>query len=142
MLENLELLKGSKELITQNLNQLTEIDRTFFNDLASYSESFLYDLKDKFELSQLVFKDSNLIGYAILSRKETTIHIHKFVIKSEFSSKGYGKMLMVKLQETLINEKLTLKVEKSNLNAIIFYLKKKFIFTMSMNEYYVMEYGQ
>ena len=142
MLENLELLKGSKELITKNLNQLTEIDRTFFKDLAWNSESFLYDLKDKFELSQLVFKDSNLIGYAILSRKETTIHIHKFVIKSEFSSKGYGKMLMIKLQESLINEKLSLKVEKSNLNAIIFYLKKKFIFTMSMNEYYIMEYGQ
>ena len=101
MLENLELLKGSKELITKNLNQLTEIDRTFFKDLAWNFESFLYDLKDKFELSQLVFKDSNLIGYAILSRKETTIHIHKFVIKSEFSSKGYGKMLMIKLQESL-----------------------------------------
>lgn len=142
MFEKVELVKGSKELITQYLNQLIEIDRKCFTHLSWDSDAFLCDLSDKFELSKLIFEDSILIGYTILSRKEMTIHIHKFVIKSEFSSKGYGKFVMQSIQDKLNNQKLSLKVDKSNIKAIIFYLKKKFIFTSSMNDYYIMEYGQ
>lgn len=140
MAVNVEFIKGNKEFITHYLKELIDIDHKYFKDLAWGSDAFLYDLDDKFELSQLIFENSILIGYAILSRKESAIHIHKFAIKPEFSSKGYGKLLMEKLQNLYLNEKISLKVEKSNIDAIIFYLKKKFIFTSSLNEYYVMEY--
>ena len=141
MLENLEIKKGSKELIIDNLEELVSIDKNWFFNLAWNEEAFLSDLSSKFETSQLLFYQNQLIGYAIVSKKEIAFHLHKFVIHPEFKSMGVGQFLIETLLEKIKFQPLTLKVEIGNLNAIIFYLKKKFIFTEKSGDYYHMIYN-
>jgi ribosomal protein S18 acetylase RimI-like enzyme len=141
MLESIEIKKGSKELITDNLEKLISIDTICFFNLAWNKDAFLSELPSKFESSLLLFNHEHLEGYAIVSKKENTFHLHKFVVNPIFNSQGFGQILMDNLLDQINYKTLTLKVEVSNINAIVFYLKKKFIFTEKLEDYYQMIYN-
>ena len=140
MENSLEIKKGSRILINENIETLTSIDRSCFSELSWNEEAFISELPSKFESSLLLFEGGDLVGYGIVSQKEKAFHLHKFVINPSLKSKGLGQFLMDNLLEHNNYQPLTLKVEISNIDAIIFYLKKKFIFTEKSGDYYHMIY--
>jgi ribosomal protein S18 acetylase RimI-like enzyme len=141
MAEDLEIKKGSRILINENIESLKAIDKNCFSELSWNEDAFISELPSKFESSLLLFSEKQLVGYGIVSKKEGAFHLHKFVINPNLKSKGLGKLLMDSLLEHINYQSLTLKVEVSNIDAIIFYLKKKFIFTEKSGDYYHMLYN-
>ncbi len=138
MTENLEIKKGSRILINENIDSLIAIDKKCFSDLSWNKEAFLSELSLKFESSLLLFIGKQVVGYGIVSKKGKIFHLHKFVINPTYKSKGFGQLLLDNLFKQVKNKPLTLKVEVSNIDAIVFYLKRKFIFTEKSGDYYYM----
>jgi ribosomal protein S18 acetylase RimI-like enzyme len=90
---------------------------------------FLLELPGKWELSQIGFQNSTIIGFCIASRKGNTAHIHRFVVAKEFRSRGYGEKLInyfASVVKKYALNSITLKVANTNNRAIDFYLQHNF----------------
>jgi ribosomal protein S18 acetylase RimI-like enzyme len=70
----------------------------------------------------------------IISEKESSLHLHKIVVKKNSRGKGIGRMLLQNLEE--IGEKsVTLKVGIENVDAKKFYASLNYIKICEVNGY-------
>lgn len=101
-------------------------------------DHFLLPLNKKWEASFYVEDESTrLIGFLIVSEKEATTHIHKFVVDSNWQRKGLGtEMLHYVLKNT--RRPVTLKVDSQNDKAISFYKKHGFSISQEVKGLYEM----
>lgn len=95
-------------------------------------ENLLADRPAKWLLSLLARKQDVLVGYVICSQPQAdTIHIHHFVVGSEWRSRGVGAGLLDALIHSAYQRqitRITLKVYKRNTTAIAFYQSHGFTF--------------
>lgn len=92
-------------------------------------KNFLIEKDLKFNLSLVISKENEIIGYIIASQKNSTAYIHKFMIKKEFRSFGIGSKLLKEFERNALKYNLysiELSVIEDNTNAIKFYLKNNF----------------
>ena len=135
---DLKLEIGTIEMVTKFLDQLITIDHSHFGNESWSNESFLSPLPEKFSNSLIMLDENKVIGYAIVSKKENNFHIHRFVISKQLIARGYGKKLLDHLEKKCSYSTLSLKVNKQNIKAIIFYLCQDFKFNQAQNNYYLM----
>jgi len=88
-------------------------------------EHFMIDLPGKWEYSLVAVGAKNdVIGYVIASKKDSNIHIHKFMIKKSLRGLAIGKKLLTELCNRCMDARIktvTLKVYQDNVRAIGFY---------------------
>jgi ribosomal protein S18 acetylase RimI-like enzyme len=93
-------------------------------------QHFLLDLPAKWVYSLVALDASGkIIGYVIASKKDSHIHIHKFMIEKTVRCLGLGRELLAYLCNKCIDgniEAISLKVYKDNTRAIKFYEKYGF----------------
>lgn len=98
-------------------------------------DNLLFDLPEKWALSFVVWP--GLTAYAVLSRKETGVHLHHLAVSPNIRGNGLGARM---LAECLYRGVRTLKVHRTNRGAIRFYERHGFEFT-SGGEYRWMRLG-
>jgi ribosomal-protein-alanine N-acetyltransferase len=135
----LKILK--KKFLMTHLNEFEDIliglpfekDKTF---------NFSIELKRKWDFSLVaVNSDCSILGYLIASEKDTSVHIHKFMVNSNYRGQKIGDKLLSKFESICIKNNrsiISLKVHNDNTRAINFYIKNNFVI-VSKNEYYYME---
>ena len=60
-------------------------------------KSYLKELPDKWELSQIAFHGENPVGYALCSRKGDILWLHRLVVDVQQRSRGIGEALLAEL---------------------------------------------
>ena len=124
----------TKELLISRLNEIIEISKEAIPGENWSEENYLYDLPRKWELSRVVIVDDKIVGYTIISEKESSLHLHKIVVKKNSRGKGIGRMLLQNLEE--IGEKsVTLKVGIENVDAKKFYASLNYLKICEGNGY-------
>ncbi|WP_461208440.1 GNAT family N-acetyltransferase [Desulfocurvus sp. DL9XJH121] len=62
-------------------------------------DNFLRDLPGKWDLSFAVFLNSDLVGYAVLSNKDSrTVHLHHFMLRSDCRGEGLGGLMLAEVE--------------------------------------------
>lgn len=91
-------------------------------------EHFLMDLEGKWQYSAGIESSGILVAFLIASLKKNSIHIHKFMVRKDYRSKGIGKLLLDQFLTNLPRNlnSVSLKVYKENKRAIEFYLSNDF----------------
>ena len=115
----------NKQLLMDHLNEMIAMAHRNISDEYWASEHFLHELKDKWRLSFLVFEKNNLIGFLIASRKENSVHIHKFIVDEKMQRNGVGGLMLEHLLHS-VDDTVTLKVSIGNVKALSFYEKHGF----------------
>lgn len=90
---------------------------------------FLVELPDKWKYSLAVEDDNDLIGYIIASKKESSVHIHKFMISNNFQRRGIGTKLLQHFESLINNDsnfRISLFTSRFNGKAADFYKKNNF----------------
>lgn len=107
------------------------------------AENFLADRPDKWRLSFALWRGSELIGYAILSRKAAhQIHLHHLMVSKPNRSQGLGERLVREFLSRCCAARadiVTLKTQRTNSGAIRFYERFGFAKTGIDGDYVVME---
>lgn len=85
-------------------------------------ENLLTDLPDKWQLSFAMWPGP--VGYAILSRKPSGVHLHHLAVREELRNQGLGSRMIA---ECLARGVVTLKVHHANAGAIRLYQKHGFV---------------
>lgn len=131
----------SREFLDRQIDRFISMLHENLEDEYWTAEHFLSELPSKWHLSTYALsKEGNILGYAIISDKGRTIHIHKFVVDRQVQSLGIGKAILDRLM-SLTHKDITLKVKHDNARAVSFYRHNGFIvsdntdifYTMSMN---------
>lgn len=130
--------KASQKAILQNIERLIEIDKSYFFTESWDRNAFIAKMPFKFRDSLLLFYKEELIGYAIVSDKEESCHVHRLVIHNKFVSKGFGKKLLNEMQFNKNQKSISLKVHIENIKAINFYSREGFITQEKIGCYYKM----
>ena len=114
----------------------------FFNTNQSNQKHFRYYKNRDFNVTKnhlktLIFKENDeILGYGHLDKENDIIWLG-IMVSDNHIGKGIGNQIMDKLLEN-INDEIYLTVDIQNINAIILYLKKKFIFQEKKETYYIM----
>ena len=132
---------ASKSLIEENSEDLVNIDKYYFNKEGWNRDAFLSEIEGKFENSLLLFDNGKVIGYSIISKRDYGFHWHKLVLHHEYTAQGLGKKFFIELMKKLANEKITLKVDITNVNTVIYHLKNGALFVNKSGQYYTMAYN-
>jgi len=87
------------------------------------AENLLRDLPEKWQRSRVIRREQSPIGYAILSRKPQSVHVHHLIVGPNHRGAGLGDALLQDAMHQSRDAKLplTLKVHESNNQAIEFY---------------------
>jgi len=138
MVMEYRMVELTKDYLASRLDEFIDMCHNNIPDEYWQAEHFLSDLKNKWRLSSLLLgQEEQLIGFLIASEKETSVHIHKFVIDKSFQGEGLGRRLLGEL-ETKAHKSLTLKVALANVSAVSFYLKNGFEISGQQDEMYLM----
>ena len=105
-------------------------------------EEFLLDLPAKWDLSFALWQDAQPIGYAILSQKSAPqVHLHHFMIARENRGQGFGARMVSEMTDraqSIGANLLTLKVDKLNTAAHLFYSRNGFSYHGEEGSFWVM----
>src|SRR4051812_14355075 len=117
-----------KDFLQANLDEFLSIDRDFPGGSWS-AANFLAELPRKWELSIALVIENTMAGFIIASKKEDAVHIHRFTLRTDSRSRGFGEQLLREFAHHCkrLNEfSISLKVASDNLQAISFYKKHLF----------------
>ncbi|GEM_PF-374019 len=118
------------------------IQNQVFNSInrqAINEDDILYEKYQKYYISEgcIFIKYKNLhIGYGQLINKDNKIYIANFGILPKYRNRGYGKLLLrhiINIAHSLGNDKIYLKCDEENVDAIKLYLSEGF---NDINMYY------
>lgn len=125
----MEIKLLSKDFLEKNVQSFIDV-LSEFNEEYWTEQEFLIDLPLKWSSSIVAVEGQSIAGYIIVSRKQASYHIHKFMVNAKFRSKGLGKKMFGYLTNNIINEGnvvITLKVYLHNSRAIKFYQNLSFV---------------
>ena len=130
----------TRELMLQRVHDFVRLAKSNIEGEYWESDNFLAELKNKWVVSLLVKDEAKkIVAFLIASEKESSTHIHKFVVDLSVRQLGVGTMLFDELKRKSAKA-ITLKVQKDNEDAIQFYLKKGFVVVGSQNDMHLMTY--
>ena len=104
-------------------------------------ENLMSERPSKWDLSVVVVSNGCPVGYGICSDRETSAHVHHFVVSPECRSRGVGKLLLRRLAAKALDagfERMTLKVHTPNERAVRFYENNSMKITGEENGLYWM----
>jgi ribosomal protein S18 acetylase RimI-like enzyme/O-antigen ligase len=110
------------------LPRLMSIDATTMGQTWG-SANWLWELPEKWELSWMMFREQEPVGFIVASRKESALHIHRFAIAQHDRDRGLGTQLLgvaVRHGVTRGCQTITLKVDSQNEAALRFYQRLGF----------------
>lgn len=118
------------EHIQQHLNQLKEIAADIPKEAWDISE-YLFELPEKWHYSVIAFDEKHQVaGFIIASKKDASVHIHKYAVHPHYRSQNLGRYLLAilekKVRQSFHLPVITLYVDKSNERAISFYVREGF----------------
>jgi ribosomal protein S18 acetylase RimI-like enzyme len=93
------------------LKDLLDIEKDFLRGKWT-KENFLMYLPMKKELSFQISRNGRSIGFCVASKKDDTVHIHRFMIHRDFRQEGKGKFMfweIVKRAKRIGANKISLK---------------------------------
>ena len=124
-----QILPLTRRQARRNLRWLMEIDAQTIGEPWG-PEQWLKDLDEKWELSRIILRGREPIGFIVASLKGQAIHIHRLAIKDLYRGQGHGAELLREVAG-IGNERslstLTLKVSKENEQALGFYQRLGFL---------------
>ncbi len=123
---DLQLLSKSK--LMDYLRRLEIIDADMLGEPWGQAQ-WLMDLPGKWELSWILLREAQPIGFLIASRKESAHHIHRLAVAANERSQGWGGVLMSVAARRALEQgcpNITLKVHQANPGAIAFYTRLGF----------------
>ncbi len=127
--------KLDKKTLTKNIikiNKITKIGNWKFKD-------FNINLPSKWEKSLLAInKDNDILGYAIVSKKRKSLHIHLLMVSDRFKRSGIGTKLIDEISSST-KSNLTVKTFTHLRSTIKFYLKNKFKIVSSNHKITILE---
>lgn len=92
------------------------------------TEHLLADRPEKWLRSIVAFSEGRPAGWAVVSRRAESSHLHHLVVAPAMRGKGIGTALMaILLERNRDAEKMTLKVHASNAAAARFYRRLGFV---------------
>ena len=98
-------------------------------------------LKKLFNSKNLIKIQKIMSNHFILTKlPEKSLYIDTIVLNKKFQSKGYGSVIVNRIISKSKFKKISLHVNKTNKNAIYFYLKNKFYIFDENNNYYSLVY--
>lgn len=142
MTDFFEIKQLSREYLEENiddfLNILKDIPKEYWD-----KNNFLVDLPRKWDFS-IYIKNlrQEIIGYIIASEKGNGVHIHKFMIEKNFRNQNLGQKLLkflINLSKKSNKNFITLKVDKENLKALMFYKRENFKVISESDNLYTMK---
>ncbi|MCD4795124.1 MAG: GNAT family N-acetyltransferase [Bacteroidales bacterium] len=135
----MKIIAISKQFLEKNINDFIDILKDIPHEYWE-KENFLAELPLKWNFSYVLLNKDLIDGYIIASKKETKIHIHKFMIKKKLRNLGFGKSLLSHFIEetTQTFDGISLKVYKDNYKAINFYFKNNFYIANQSDELFYM----
>jgi len=120
------ILTLSHAYLQEHVDDFIHMLNDNLNDEYWNAEHFLSDLNKKWIYSSYATVPSGtLTGFLIASEKETSVHIHKFVVDQPYHGKGLGGKMLDHLKNQT-NKPITLKVNRDNQQAWTFYSRKGF----------------
>lgn len=125
---DLELQPLSKRKLAEHLRRLEAIDADTLGELWGEAQ-WLLDLPGKWELSRMLLRGAQPVGFLIASRKKSALHIHRLAVAADERGQGLGGMLMASAAEAALEQgcpDITLKVHRTNAGAIAFYTRLGF----------------
>lgn len=131
----------SPEMVRSNIDALIAVAADVPGEYWT-EENFLVDLPKKWVLSFGVWRQSGLIGYAILSERcPQQIHLHHFMISAAERGHGHGAHMVAEMVDRCRASQarlLTLKTPMDNHGAIRFYKRYGFSETDEQGSFVVM----
>ena len=110
--------------IERQLDALLRIDATLGTDPWTDRE-FRLDLPEKFRHSHWALDEEGApVGFAVVSRKGESVHVHRLVVEPARRGEGIGRTLLRAVAESACTAGLghvTLKVSPTNVAAVRFY---------------------
>jgi ribosomal protein S18 acetylase RimI-like enzyme len=101
-------------------------------------DHFMTELPSKWEYSVYAHNENqHILGYAIVSEKQDSLHIHKLVVDQRVQSQGIGAAMINRLVAST-DKRITLKVNTENSRAISFYKKNQFSISTQTDTSYTM----
>lgn len=113
----------------RNLHRLMEIDAQTIGEPWG-PEQWLKDLPEKWELSRIILRGREPIGFIVASLKGQAIYIHRLAIKDLYRGQGHGTALLREVAGVAGERALatlTLKVSRENEPAFGFYQRLGFL---------------
>jgi len=128
-MENVFIQNLTKNFLDDRMDEFLDILKDIPLEYWT-KENFLTELNGKWKYSTVALnEEKNVIGYIIASEKESSIHIHKFMIANGYRNLGFGKLLLENFEKRCKDYNknyITLKVYLSNIKAISFYKRYNF----------------
>ena len=88
-------------------------------------DSYLFELPEKWHLSRLARgPDGNILGYALCSRKDDSLWLHRLVVSPHHRGQGIGQKIVDELEKVAVKNSLnavSLKTPEDNNGALRFY---------------------
>lgn len=125
-----------------NENDLLKIQEIGSKSLPIYFKANeLYSLINNNKFIINVIEEGNeILGFIVVQKKplKNILHVMSIAVNKNIRNKGYGTLLINSLNSyTGTGYKyITLYVNKSNTNGIIFYIKNNFMYVKTRNNYY------
>lgn len=110
------------DVLSAKMDEFVSIAHRNIADEYWQREQFLSPATNKWHLS-FYLKEAGterILGFIIASDKGETVHIHKFIVDSEFQGRGLGKKMFNHFL-SLSKKDVSLKVNIENTGAIKFY---------------------
>jgi ribosomal protein S18 acetylase RimI-like enzyme len=113
----------TREALEECLGQLVEIDRDTIGEPWT-EPHFRLDLPEKWDHSAVLVDEGVVQGFAIVSRKPGSLHVHRIAVARESRGMGYGPLLLAHVAVCAAREgvpNVTLRVSTANSGAVRFY---------------------
>ena len=126
--EGCQLQILSKGLVKEHLSRMQLIDADTAGE-PWREHHWLMDLPSKWDLSWLITRNDEPIGFLIASRKKEALHIHRLAVLASERRRYLGNVLMAAAAWSAMNSgspEITLKVHGLNSGAIAFYKRLGF----------------
>ena len=127
--------KELAQKVLPDLHRLTE-DQAW---MLWTDENYLYDLPEKWTLSRLARRaDGEILGYALCSRKDQVLWLHRLVVGAAYRGQGLGESILQELEriaEAMNLQEISLKTPDDNEDTIRFYHRHGFRAGQSANGY-------
>lgn len=132
--ENLELIPFQKQELDEAFNLYKSSLHQVIENVFGWNDSFQrnrFETQYKLEWFNWIEMESKRIGYICYFKSEAELHISLLIIFNEFQSKGYGRIIMNKIEQYAFkqNKKVTLSSFKENVGAVKFYKSMGYLVT-------------
>jgi len=136
-----ELLNANPDVLMRYMHDLLDLDKNI-SPVCWSEENFMVEIPGKWELSYLVISRNKVIAFVISSIKEEPYHVHRLGVDPFFQRQGLGSGLLDLIYNQAMKNSIhaiTLKVAKTNDNALKFYKLKGFKIIRSSGSDYLLK---